>query len=103
MAAKPKLGLRGLVSNQPTNPDELLLGTSTPEVGKQMEPGEVPSKIRFTNTLPVETFRRLHQLSFWAREDMSSILDVALTTYFEQHLEADRPLPEKERVKRKLP
>lgn len=103
--SKAKFGLQNLVSTPATeSPDDLLLGSSTPET-KPVEstPAYQPDKIRFTNSVPVDTFRRLHQLSFWSREDITDILDAALTAYFAQQPDADKPLPEKERVKRKLP
>lgn len=61
------------------------------------------AKTRFTNTLPTSTYVQLHRLSFWDRRDMSSIMDAALQEYFAAHPDADKPLPETERVKRKLP
>jgi hypothetical protein len=103
MAAKSKFGLQNLVSTPPAaGPDDLLLGTSEIVARNTADPAAGPEKIRFTNTLPAATFRRLHQLAFWAREDMSSILDAALTAYFAQHPEADQALPEKEALRRKL-
>lgn len=62
-----------------------------------------PTKTRFTNTLPTATYVQLHRLSFWDRRDMSAIMDVALQEYFAKHPDADKPLPEQERMKRKLP
>jgi len=103
--SKTKFGLQNLVSTPATeSPDDLLLGSSTVEA-KSSEPAPTyqPDKIRFTNSVPVETFRRLHQLSFWSREDITDILDAALIAYFAQQPDANKPLPEKERVKRKLP
>ena len=61
------------------------------------------AKTRFTNTLPTSTYVQLHRLAFWDRRDMSSIIDVALQEYFAAHPDADKPLPEQERVKRRLP
>ena len=46
---------------------------------------------------------QLHRLAFWGRRDMSAIMDVALPEYFAKHPDAAKPLPEQERVKRKLP
>ena len=60
-------------------------------------------KTRFTNTLPTSTYVQLHRLAFWDRRDMSSIIDTALQEYFAAHPDANKPLPEPERVKRKLP
>ncbi|NVO32320.1 hypothetical protein [Hymenobacter lapidiphilus] len=83
--------------------DELLLGSTpdTPTVTATIE--KVVEKTRFTNVLPTDTFRRLHQLSFWSRQDMSDILDSALVAYFANQPDADKALPEKERLKRKMP
>lgn len=106
MAAKSKFGLTKLVSNTAENPDDLLLGTATPKSAPTTStPVEQPveERTRFTNTLPTEVFRQLHQLSFWSREDMSTILEEALLAHFEKNPDAGKPLPEKERVKRKLP
>ena len=61
------------------------------------------AKTRFTNTLSTSTYLRLHRLAFWDRRDMSSIMDAALQEYFAAHPDVDKPLPESERVKRKLP
>lgn len=106
MAIKSKFGLTKLVSTAAENPDDLLLGAAVPKpVPATPAPVEqsVGERTRFTNTLPTEVFRQLHQLSFWSREDMSTILEEALLAHFEKNPDADKPLPEKERVKRKLP
>ncbi|WP_375437792.1 hypothetical protein [uncultured Hymenobacter sp.] len=104
MAAKPKLDLTALVTT-PVNPDELLLTTAP--VGDSVKPapeevGPSPQKVRFTNTIPADLFQQLHQLSFWSREDMSAILEAALTDYFALRPDAQKELPHKEKVKRKL-
>ena len=104
MAAKPKLNLNALVS-APANPDELLLAPSSMGDTIQSEPthaGSLPPKIRFTNTIPADLFQQLHQLSFWSREDMSAILEAALTEYFAVRPDSQKDLPHKEKVKRKL-
>jgi len=102
--SKVKFGLQNLVSSPATeSPDDLLLGATAEPKPVETVPTYQPDKIRFTNSVPVDTFRRLHQLSFWSREDITDILDAALTAYFAQQPDADKPLPEKERVKRKLP
>lgn len=82
--------------------DQLLLG-STPNTPAVAATVSVAEKTRFTNVLPTDTFRRLHQLSFWSRQDMSDILDSALVAYFADQPDADKVLPEKERLKRKVP
>ncbi|MDF7814951.1 hypothetical protein [Hymenobacter sp. YC55] len=104
MAAKPKLNLNALVA-APTNPDDLLLTPTPAAPAVQPEPEAVAStsqKIRFTNTLPADIFQQLHQLSFWSREDMSAILEAALTEYFALRPDSQKELPHKEKVKRKL-
>ncbi|HEX8426433.1 hypothetical protein [Hymenobacter sp.] len=104
MAAKPKLNLNALVA-APVSPDELLL--APPSTGNAIKPEptrveSLPSKIRFTNTIPADLFQQLHQLSFWSREDMSAILEAALTDYFAVRPDSQKELPPKEKVKRKL-
>jgi hypothetical protein len=104
MATKPKLNLNALVA-APLNPDELLLTpsqTSNPSIPKSTPATALPPKIRFTNTIPADLFQQLHQLSFWSREDMSTILEAALTDYFAGRPDAQKELPHKEKVKRKL-
>ncbi|WP_210521820.1 hypothetical protein [Hymenobacter terricola] len=107
-----KFGLAALVS-QPTSAtptrsvDDLLFAPA----GNSIEPDPVAkapntpllTKTRFTNTLPTTIYVQLHRLSFWDRRDMSAIIEVALQEYFAHHPDADKPLPEQERVKRKLP
>ena len=107
-----KFGLAALVS-QPasTTPtrsvDDLLFAPA----GNSAEPVQeakgtmvpLPAKTRFTNTLPTSTYIQLHRLAFWDRRDMSAIIEVALQEYFATHPDANKPLPEQERVKRKLP
>ncbi len=107
-----KFGLAALVtqpaSTTPTSSvDDLLFSparsSSAPEQ-PAAEPGAaVPAKTRFTNTLPTSTYVQLHRLAFWDRRDMSAIIDVALQEYFAAHPDASKPLPESERMKRKLP
>ena len=107
-----KFGLAALVS-QPaaaiskSSVDDLLFAPAT--ISLVSEPSVVApnttlaAKTRFTNTLPTSTYVQLHRLAFWDRRDMSSIMDAALQEYFAAHPDADKPLPEPERMKRKLP
>ncbi|MBF9239896.1 hypothetical protein I2I05_21065 [Hymenobacter sp. BT683] len=107
-----KFGLAALVS-QPAaaipkgSVDDLLFApvSTSPLPGSPVvvPNSELTSKTRFTNTLPTSTYVQLHRLAFWDRRDMSSIIDAALQEYFVAHPDADKPLPEPERVKRKLP
>jgi hypothetical protein len=59
-------------------------------------------KIKFSNQLPLETWRQLHQYSFWERKDLATVLDQALLAYFAQHPESQRELPAEEKKRRKL-
>lgn len=107
-----KFGLAALVS-QPTSAipkgsvDDLLFAPAAtfpvPELPVVALSTALATKTRFTNTLPTSTYVQLHRLAFWDRRDMSSIMDAALQEYFAAHPDADKPLPEPERVKRKLP
>ena len=107
-----KFGLAALVS-QPAaaipkgSVDDLLFApaaTSTVSEPPVVAPNSALTvKTRFTNTLPTSTYVQLHRLAFWDRRDMSSIMDAALQEYFVAHPDANKPLPEPERVKRKLP
>lgn len=105
-----KFGLSALVS-QPTpapadSVDTLLFAPSSlPESPGAAAPSAVApnAKTRFTNVLPTATYVQLHQLAFWDRRDMSAIIEAALQEYFASRPEAARPLPEPERLKRKLP
>ena len=107
-----KFGLAALVS-QPAaaipkgSVDDLLFAPAAASLVPE-PPVVVPSsalvvKTRFTNTLLTSTYVQLHRLAFWDRRDMSSIMDTALQEYFAAHPDANKPLPEPERVKRKLP
>ena len=107
-----KFGLAALVS-QPAaaipkgSVDDLLFAPAAASPVPE-PPVVVPSsalivKTRFTNTLLTSTYVQLHRLAFWDRRDMSSIMDAALQEYFTAHPDANKPLPEPERMKRKLP
>lgn len=101
MASKPKLDLNQLL---PANPDDFLL---KPKAAKApAAPAAAPeaeaAKIKFSNQLPLETWRQLHQYSFWERKDLAAVLDQALLAFFAQHSESQRELPEEEKRRRKL-
>lgn len=107
-----KFGLAALVSQpapaRPTSSvDDLLFSPARSTVAAEQSAAEpnvaVPVKTRFTNVLSTSTYVQLHRLAFWDRRDMSAIIDVALQEYFATHPDANKPLPEAERVKRKLP
>lgn len=106
-----KFGLAALVSKPATasptrSVDDLLFtptGDAAPPTPAATSPAApLPAKTRFTNTLPTSTYVQLHRLSFWDRRDMSAIIEAALQDYFVNHPDANKPLPEQERVKRKL-
>lgn len=109
-----RFGLANLVSQpatetpQPSSVDALLFAPASgavapaPSVASKSLPAAAP-KTRFTNNLPTSTYMQLHQLSFWDRRDMSAIIDAALLEYFASRPDAACPLPEEERVKRRLP
>lgn len=107
-----KFGLAALVSQpaivSPTRSvDDLLFAPAgnavLPTSAATSPAAPMPAKTRFTNTLPTSTYVQLHRLSFWDRRDMSEIIEAALQDYFANHPDANKPLPEQERVKRKLP
>jgi len=108
-----KFGLAALVSQPATVApthlvDDLLFaptgGGAAPPIPAATSPvAPLSAKTRFTNTLPTPTYVQLHRLSFWDRRDMSAIIEAALQEYFANHPDANKPLPEQERVKRKLP
>jgi hypothetical protein len=105
-----KFGLAALVSQPtaeaPTSSVDALLfapASATPEKAPPAASSSAPTKTRFTNILPTSTYVQLHQLAFWDRRDMSAIIDAALQEYFASRPDASRPLPEQERLKRKLP
>lgn len=102
MAAKPKLDLDQLL---PTNPDDFLLKpkAAPAPAATHAAPAAEAVKIKFSNQLPVETWRQLHQYSFWERKDLATVLDQALLAFFAQHPESQRELPAEEKRRRKLP
>jgi hypothetical protein len=102
MASKPKLDLDQLL---PANPDDFLLkpkATKTPAADPSLVPEAEAVKIKFSNQLPLETWRQLHQYSFWERKDLATVLDQALLAFFAQHPESQRELPAEEKKRRKL-
>jgi hypothetical protein len=103
MASKPKFDLDQLL---PANPDDFLLKPKAPKASAAA-PSAAPEaeavKIKFSNQLPLETWRQWHQYSFWERKDLATVLDQALLAFFAQHPESQRELPADERKRRKLP
>ncbi|MGY2134408.1 hypothetical protein ACW9KT_19420 [Hymenobacter sp. HD11105] len=103
MASKPKLDLDQLL---PANPDDFLLkpkATKAPAAAPSVVPEAETAKIKFSNQLPLDTWRQLHQYSFWERKDLATVIDQALLAYFAQHPESQRELPAEEKKRRKLP
>ena len=52
-------------------------------------------KITFSNKLEAATYLRLQQLATYGGENIQEILEAALTAYFADKEESDRPLPPK--------
>ena len=104
----PKFDISAHVSstNAHTHPDALLFNApvavaSTPASSIPEETGVL--KLRFGSLIPAETLVQLHRTSYWSRIPLNELLNEALLQYFEGRGEASQPLPEKERIKRKLP
>ena len=102
--AKQKVNLDRL-TKPAKSMDELLLGTT---VEQDPEPSAEPAaaddtKIRFTNALPPDTFRRLQQYTFWSHETIGDVLNDALLAYLEGKTEADKAIPAKQARRRRIP
>ena len=104
----PKFDISAHVSSASahTHPDALLFNApvaaaSAPGASIQEETGVL--KLRFGSLIPAETLVQLHRTSYWSRIPLNELLNEALLQYFEGRGEASQPLPEKERIKRKLP
>lgn len=54
-----------------------------------------PEKIIFSNKLEASTYLKLQQLATYGGENIQEILESALTAYFAEKEEAERPLPPK--------
>jgi hypothetical protein len=102
--AKQKVNLDRL-TKPAKSMDELLLGAPvTQEPEPVAEPAVVEdTKIRFTNALPPDTFRRLQQYTFWSHETIGDVLNDALLAYFEGKPEADKTIPAKQARRRRIP
>ena len=104
----PKFDISAHVSSASatTHPDALLFNapvesTRTPVSPIQEETGVL--KLRFGSLIPAETLVQLHRTSYWSRIPLNELLNEALLQYFEGRGEASQLLPDKERIKRKLP
>ncbi|TGE03856.1 hypothetical protein [Hymenobacter fodinae] len=100
MASKPKFDLDQLL---PANPDDFLLKPKAAKAPLPEAPAVEAVKIKFSNQLPLDTWRQLHQYSFWERKDLATVLDQALLAFFAQHPDSQRELPAEEKKRRKLP
>ncbi|MBX0293154.1 hypothetical protein K3G63_22100 [Hymenobacter sp. HSC-4F20] len=103
--SKQKVNLDRLMTKPAQSMDDLLLGNSP---SSQIEPTPQPTtgdeaKIRFTNALPPDTFRRLQQYTFWSHETIGDVLNDALLAYLDGKPEADREIPAKQAKRRRLP
>jgi hypothetical protein len=83
--------------------DELLLGTAVVPEAIPAPARTDEAKIRFTNALPPNTFRRLQQYTFWSHETIGDVLNDALLAYFDGKPEAEKPIPSKQAKRRRIP
>lgn len=104
-SSKSKFNVAAHVSKRPAaqaSPDDLLFAPTPASVAPvASESGE--AKLRFGSQLPAPTLVQLHRVAYWTRTPLNELLDEALQLLYATRLEAATPLPEKERVKRKLP
>jgi len=103
--SKQKVSLGHLLPKPAQSVDDLLLGNAP---SPQIEPAPEPTagdeaKIRFTNALPPNTFRRLQQYTFWSHETIGDVLNDALLAYLDGKPEAEREIPAKQAKRRRLP
>ena len=106
----PKFNVASRVSPATTkaNPDDLLFAAAPAAnaaaanaAAAEPEPEEL--KLRFGSQLPAATLVKLHRVAYWGRTPLNELLDEALGLLYAAKPEAEKPLPEKEREKRKLP
>jgi hypothetical protein len=86
-------------------PDEILFKpTASPtEAGTTAEPVDDELLLRFGSQLPARDLVTMHRISYWQRIPLYEVLSEAIRAYGATQAEAANPLPEKERVSRKLP
>ena len=101
--AKQKVNLDRLIKPAKSM-DELLLGTSVAQEPDILpEPASDEVKIRFTNALPPDTFRRLQQYTFWSHETIGDVLNDALLAYLGGKPEAQKAIPANRAKRRRIP
>jgi hypothetical protein len=104
----PKFDISAHVSSSGvgTHPDALLFNAPVGTANAQVFPSEEETsalKLRFGSLIPADTLVLLHRTSYWSRSPLNELLNEALLQYFEGKEESRQPLPERERIKRKLP
>jgi hypothetical protein len=104
----PKFDISAHVSSTSasTHPDALLFNAPVVNQSAQLPPVQEDTgtlKLRFGSLIPADTLVLLHRTSYWSRIPLNELLNEALLQYFEGRGEALQPLPERERIKRKLP
>lgn len=101
----PKFNVASRVSPATTkaNPDDLLFAAAPAANAAAAEPEPEELKLRFGSQLPAATLVKLHRVAYWGRTPLNELLDEALGLLYAAKPEAEKPLPEKEREKRKLP
>lgn len=85
------------------NPDDLLFASAPAADPTAPEPETEEMKLRFGSQLPAATLVKLHRVAYWSRTPLNELLDEALGMLYAAKPEAEKPLPEKERDKRKMP
>ncbi|WP_046246747.1 hypothetical protein [Hymenobacter terrenus] len=85
------------------NPDDLLFASAPVAASPATESEAEELKLRFGSQLPAATLVKLHRVAYWSRTPLNELLDEALGLLYAAKAEADKPLPEKEREKRKMP
>ena len=104
----PKFDIGAHVSSSGVSPhpDALLFNAPVVTPNAQVSPIQEETgvlKLRFGSLIPADTLVLLHRTSYWSRIPLNELLNEALLQYFEGRSEASQLLPERERVKRKLP
>lgn len=86
-------------------PDEILfkLTSSLAEATPVAEQVDDELLLRFGSQLPTRDLVTVHRISYWQRVPLYEVLSEAIRAYGATQPEAANPLPEKERVSRKLP
>jgi hypothetical protein len=86
-------------------PDEILFKPTAPlaEAEPTAAPVDDELLLRFGSQLPARDLVTMHRISYWQRIPLYEVLSEAIRAYGATQAEAANPLPEKERVSRKLP